>query len=141
MTAYRLKNASGKVISVENLARAIRNGIPHADITPEDARAMAEHILNFFGYNERIIDNVLEPQDRDAFYILEDSGILTTEREETTLYDGREWRIHYWLFCKDMISKLSRSKKDTSKFRQKHRLEPQENVYEEMPDDIWNICS
>src|SRR3989441_8075573 len=64
---------------------------------------MAQHVLNFFGYSERIIDNVLEPEDRDAFYMLEDSGILTTEREETTLYDGREWRIHYSMFRKERI--------------------------------------
>ncbi|HQQ25202.1 MAG TPA: hypothetical protein PLR51_02875, partial [Methanomassiliicoccales archaeon] len=29
-----------------------------------------------------------------------------TEREETTLYDGREWRIHYWLFRKERIFQL-----------------------------------
>ena len=72
----------------------------------EQAKEMAQHILNFFGYSERIIDNILEPEDRDAFYMLEDTGILTTEREETTLYDGREWRIHYWLFRKERIHEL-----------------------------------
>ena len=29
----------------------------------------------------------------DVFYTMEDLGILETEREETTLFDGREWRI------------------------------------------------
>ena len=75
---------------------------------PEDARAIAAHVLNFFGFNERIIDNVLEPDDRDTFYMLEDTGILETERDETTLYDGREWRIHYWMFRKDRIFDLAR---------------------------------
>jgi hypothetical protein len=75
---------------------------------PEDARAIAAHVLNFFGFNERIIDNVLEADDRDTFYMLEDSGILETERDETTLYDGREWRIHYWMFRKDRIFDLAR---------------------------------
>src|SRR2546421_12502113 len=77
----------------------------------EEARAMAQHVLNFFGYSERIIDNVLEPEDRDAFYMLEDSGILTTEREETTLYDGREWRIHYWMFRKKRSAQLVEGQK------------------------------
>jgi len=76
----------------------------------EQARSMAQHVLNFFGYSERIIDNILEPEDRDAFYQLEDTGILTTEREETTLYDGREWRIHYWLFRKERIFQLINAK-------------------------------
>ena len=88
------------VLTLENLTIAIRNGIDREGMPEEQAKEMAQHILNFFGYSERMIDNVLEPEDRDAFYMLEDTGILTTEREETTLYDGREWRIHYWLFRK-----------------------------------------
>src|SRR2546428_1226914 len=84
-------------LTVDDLTRAIKNSIDRTGMKEEEARAMAQHVLNFFGYSERIIDNVLEPEDRDAFYMLEDSGILTTEREETTLYDGREWRIHHWM--------------------------------------------
>jgi hypothetical protein len=120
------------------LAKAIRNSTPHADMSEDDAQVMAEHILNFFGYNERIIDNALEPEDRDAFYILEDAGILSTEREETTLYDGREWRIHYWLFCKEKITELA-SPKVQSKFRQRGEIDDRENIYEDIPEDIWNI--
>jgi hypothetical protein len=133
-----LKNKAGKVVSVLQLAKAIRNSTPHADMSEDDANVMAEHILNFFGYNERIIDNALEPEDRDAFYILEDAGILSTEREETTLYDGREWRIHYWLFCKDKITELA-SPKMLSKFRPRDEMEDHENIYEDIPEDIWNV--
>jgi len=92
----------------DSLAKAIRRSVGHEGMRPEDARAIAAHVLNFFGFNERIIDNVLEPDDRDTFYMLEDSGILETERDETTLYDGREWRIHYWMFRKDRIFDLAR---------------------------------
>jgi hypothetical protein len=93
-------------LTVEDLTQAIKNGIDREGMPEEQARSMAQHVLNFFGYSERIIDNILEPEDRDAFYQLEDTGILTTEREETTLYDGREWRIHYWLFRKERIFQL-----------------------------------
>ena len=31
---------------------------------------------------------------------------LGMEREETTLYDGREWRIHYWLLRRNKIAQL-----------------------------------
>ncbi|MCX6650159.1 MAG: hypothetical protein NT131_00655 [Methanomassiliicoccales archaeon] len=93
-------------LTVEDLTQAIKNGIDRDGMPDEQARSMAQHVLNFFGYSERIIDNILEPEDRDAFYQLEDTGILTTEREETTLYDGREWRIHYWLFRKERIYQL-----------------------------------
>src|SRR5262249_49893936 len=92
----------------DSLAKAIRRSGGHAGMRADDARSIAAHVLNFFGFNERIIDNVLEPDDRDTFYMREDSGILETERDETTLYDGREWRIHYWMFRKDKIFDLAR---------------------------------
>lgn len=92
----------------DSLAKAIRRSIGHEGMRSEDARTIAAHVLNFFGFNERIIDNVLEPDDRDTFYMLEDSGILETERDETTLYDGREWRIHYWMIRKERIIELAR---------------------------------
>ncbi len=102
-----LASANGPV-DFDSLAKAIRRSVGHEGMRPEDARSIAAHVLNFFGFNERIIDNVLEPDDRDTFYMLEDTGILETERDETTLYDGREWRIHYWMFRKDRIFELAR---------------------------------
>ena len=102
-----LLSVSGPV-DFDSLAKAIRRSVGHEGMRSEDARSIAAHVLNFFGFNERIIDNVLEPDDRDTFYMLEDTGILETERDETTLYDGREWRIHYWMFRKDRIFELAR---------------------------------
>src|SRR5215469_9348598 len=96
-------------LTVEDLTLAIQNSIRNRGMDEAQAHSLAQHILNFFGYSDRIIDNILEPEDRDAFYMLEDTGILTTEREETTLYDGREWRIHYWLFRKDKIMEMKDS--------------------------------
>lgn len=121
-------------LTVDALTRAIRNSIDSEGMAENEAQAMAQHILNFFGYSERIIDNVLEPEDRDAFYMLEDSGILTTEREETTLYDGREWRIHYWLFRKKRIYELVQGALPLEE-------EPVNapSVYEEMPEDLWEV--
>lgn len=122
------------VITIHELTMAIKNSIDSSqrEMQEEEAYDLAHRVLNFFGYSDRIIDNVLEPEDRDAFYMLEDSGILTTEREETTLYDGREWRIHYWLFRRERISELM-------------NLVPakasaggdQEFSYDDLPDDIW----
>ena len=68
---------------------------------------MAEHALGFFGYYNRIIDNALEPTDRNLFYMFQDYDLLTTESEETTLWDGREWRIHYWKFKPDLKEKVA----------------------------------
>jgi hypothetical protein len=119
-------------LTVKDLTLAIKNSIKNRGMSEEDAYALAQHILNFFGYSDRIIDNILEPEDRDAFYMLEDTGILTTEREETTLYDGREWRIHYWLFRRERINELM----DLTDFSKKEEDAPV-SVYEELPNDIW----
>jgi len=127
----KTEKGPASTLTVEDLTRAIKNSIDRSGMKEEEARAMATHVLNFFGYSERIIDNVLEPEDRDAFYMLEDSGILTTEREETTLYDGREWRIHYWMFRKERIAELSEAQKA------KEELARGATVYDEVPEDTW----
>jgi len=121
------------ILSVSDLTKAIQNSSDHRGMEETAAREMAQHVLNFFGFNDRIIDNVLEPEDRDAFYMLEDSGLLMTEREETTLYDGREWRIHYWLFKKDRIVDLVRRANE----REKSLLDEGLSVYSEVPEEVW----
>src|SRR3990172_6244578 len=125
-------NVSGGVagtVTMDDLTRAIKNSIDRSGMPEHQARLMAQHVLNFFGYSERIIDNVLEPEDRDAFYMLEDTGILTTEREEPTLYDGREWRIHYWMFKKDRIAELAEAR------RAKEEAQKDSSVYDRLIDD------
>jgi hypothetical protein len=134
--AYMTKLKKGPVdtLTVDDLTKAIKNSIDKSGMETEAARTMANHVLNFFGYSDRIIDNILEPEDRDAFYMLEDSGLLTTEREETTLYDGREWRIHYWLFRKEKIRQLVEAAGE----RERAAAEADEDlVYSDIPDDIW----
>lgn len=133
----KLKKSEGEsarsTLTVEHLTKAIKNSIDKAGMPEEEARAMAQHVMNFFGYSERIIDNVLEPEDRDAFYMLEDAGILMTEREETTLYDGREWRIHYWMFRKERIDELISGRRNADSAE-----DESQNVYDEVPEDIWS---
>ncbi len=122
-------------ITAEDLTLAIKNSIDkNMGMEEKQAYMLARHVLNFFGYSDRIIDNILEPEDRDAFYMLEDAGLLTTEREETTLYDGREWRIHYWLFRKDKIKEQVSS--DPAAVQED--ADEVSHVYDDLPDDIWH---
>jgi hypothetical protein len=137
MATKNLKNLNimtetSNILTLENLTRAIQNSMGLKGIDKSEAKRMAEHMLNFFGYSDRIIDNVLEPEDRDVFYMMEDSGLLTTEREETTLYDGREWRINYWLFRKSRIQELINLAKNDAE-----EDTDEDNVYDEIPEDVW----
>ncbi len=132
MVGIAVSTEDKRVLTVNQLATAIMKSIDRRDLNPAAATQMATHVMNFFGFNDTIIDNILEPEDRDAFYMLEDLGLLMTEREETTLYDGREWRIHYWLFRKDRIHDLV-AEDDGSDAED----EALSSVYDDIPDDIW----
>ncbi len=121
-----------RILTLEDLAMAISNRI---GIPEEDAVRDANFVMDIFGFDDRVIDNVLEPEDRQLFYILEEEGMLTTEREETTLYDGREWRTHYWLFKKNQVFVMSEEERE---IRRRRKARPQESdVYNQLPDDMW----
>lgn len=126
-------------ITVNLLARAISNGMSRQSrkMSDQEAYEIAFNVLNFFGYTNYVIDNMLEPEDRDTFYMLEDIGILDTEREETTLFDGREWRIHYWVLKPESVRKLA-------SVERKELVDdsPEESrIYEELPEEIWRSKS
>ena len=121
------------LITLESFKDAIKSSMKTPPMLEEAAVGLAEHMLNFFGFQDRIIDNMLDPEDRDAFYMLEDVGLLTTEREETGLPDGREWRIHYWLLREDRIMKALKQKSREGSSEKKSK----ESVYDQIPDDVW----
>lgn len=132
------------VISRFILAKAIQRSFlrknEEGSIESNVAEEMAEHVLNFFGYGERIIDNMLKTDDRDIFYMLEDLGILKTEREETTLYDGREWRINYWTLKKKYIADLTDgiNPENLCDITRPESCFDEEELYDELPDDMWD---
>lgn len=92
------------MITYETLKRALDTLLNGKGV---DTSNLAIYILNFFGYYDSIIDNILRSDDRDIFYMLEEEGIVATEREEITLIRGKIWRIHYWVLKKDKIIALA----------------------------------
>jgi hypothetical protein len=130
------------IITLEDLSTAIANRI---GIELEEARRDAGFVLDIFGFDDRVIDNVLDPEDRQLFYILEEEGMLTTEREETTLYDGREWRTHYWQIRKDTILRYAHYKRQTNRtvmYDDRRPLSPlgdtsDDDVYGQLDEDLW----
>ena len=62
-------------LSINELTEAIRQNIDE-NMESLVAEQMAEHALGFFGYYDRIIDNALEPTDRNLFYMFQDYELL-----------------------------------------------------------------
>jgi len=126
------------IITLDDLSKAIANRV---GIDVEEARRDAGFVMDIFGFQDRVIDNVLDPEDRQLFYILEEEGMLTTEREETTLYDGREWRTHYWVIRKDIILKYARdeNKRTGTVLSDKQTIGDisDEAIYDNISDDQW----
>ncbi len=126
------------IITLDDLSKAISNRV---GISIDEAKRDAGFVMDIFGFQDRVIDNVLDPEDRQLFYILEEEGMLTTEREETTLYDGREWRTHYWIIKKDVIIKYSQdqNKRIRSVLSNKQTIEDisDEAIYDALDDQIW----
>ena len=120
-------------LTLAQLTDAIRHKVD-ADMETSVAETIAEHALGFFGFSNRIIDNALEPTDRNLFYQLQDYDLLTTESEETTLWDGREWRIHYWKFKSNAeelarLAAIGKASKDDD--------DPYAGVYDGVPASLW----
>jgi len=126
------------VITLSDLSKAIANRV---GIDIEEARRDAGFVMDIFGFDDRVIDNVLDPEDRQLFYILEEEGMLTTEREETTLYDGREWRTHYWKLRKNTILDYAQDESLMGRNILINKVQPKnvsdEDIYETMTEDVW----
>jgi hypothetical protein len=126
------------IITLDDLSKAIANRV---GIDIEEARRDAGFVMDIFGFDDRVIDNVLDPEDRQLFYILEEEGMLTTEREETTLYDGREWRTHYWRLKKDTIARYSKEHSPERSNLLVDKKQPKnvsdDDIYNTIEDDMW----
>jgi hypothetical protein len=116
------------IIKVDDLTMVLKSRM---EIESEEARALAEFVLDIFGLEDRIIDNLLYPSDRQLFYFLEGKGILSTGRETISLYDGRDWRIHYWVFNRDLVRHFLTEEEKRTKEKK------EEDVYSELPPEAW----
>lgn len=126
-----------QLVTLHVLTKAIKTKL---DIDENEAKRYAEIVLDFFGYDDCIIDNILEHKERLLFYRLESEGILNTRREEIILDDGRNWRIHYWMLQKTIIFHPE-MEKNRKPIRKKNRdtplISPQSNVYSSLPEKAW----
>jgi hypothetical protein len=108
------------------LSRAISRRV---GVEVKEANLIALRVLNYFGYEDELIDNVLDQDDRRLFYFLQDLGLLGTAWQEEILPTGRTWRVFYWHLN---IDKIVRSATETD--RPKAEL----GVYDELPSSVWS---
>jgi len=128
------------VVKLDDMAYAIFNRIETYKDDFGAARNDADFIMDIFGYEERIVDNFLNNAARQLFYMLEEESIVQTDREESILTDGKEWRTNYWILRKDKVLKYAREGRKIIELKEKslhEKTNPQE-LYETLPLEIWN---
>jgi hypothetical protein len=116
-----------QIVTHEILTSAIKNRL---EVSQDVAQDLAFRVLNYFGFGDEIIDNVLDHDDRRTFYFLQDMQILTTHWEEALLPSGRIWRVFYWDLNTERILQYAVSPSEDS------RIEA--GLYETLPEDVWS---
>ncbi len=110
----------------EMLMRAISKKVGVDDAM---AGLISLRVLNYFGFEDSIIDNALDQDDRRLFYFLQDVAILKTDWEEAILPSGRTWRIFYWSLNSENITSIAMDVPI---------VKAQQGLYETLPADIWS---
>lgn len=118
-------------ITIEDIEKALLNTLGKKGMGKEEIKKLANYVMNFFGFEDTISDNLLKARDRDVFYTLQDVGILTTFQDQITIKKGKIWRIHYWVLKKDEILRLA-SLKDKKKSAEDY------TIYNEISNDVWS---
>ena len=95
---------SSSVVTIEEFEAAVI-ALLGERLGEKEAKEIARRAMNYFGFDDSVVDNTISPKDRDMFYILEEVGLITTFEDETFVEKGKRWRIHYWVLNKDKISK------------------------------------
>src|SRR3972149_1074439 len=97
------------VVTMSEAVAALRATVGRAGMPEDELRALADYLMSFFGFEQEAIDNNLDVADRDAFYMLEEEGLLTTRQGEVHIKKGKLWRIHYWILRVDRIKNFAKN--------------------------------
>ncbi len=117
------------VVTMSELRAALRATVGKRGMTEDDVGTLADYLMSFFGFDSEVIDNRLDMDDRDVFYMLEEVGLLGTRQEEIHIKKGKLWRIHYWVLRTARIKELAGT-----------RVPIQESggfAYDRLPAEAW----
>ncbi len=112
-------------VTLEQLAKAVERRLA---LSHDEAYGIAGRVMNYFGFESFIIDNAIDPEDRQMFYTLHDAGILRSSWETVLLLSGRNWRIFYWEINAADIDRIAGATEEAR---------PEEPVYRELPEEAW----
>ncbi len=113
------------MITVDMLVRAVES---KASLEKEEAESVAGQVMAYFGFDNRIVDNIIDKNDRKLFYMLQEAGILNSSWETLTLHNGKNWRIYYWYFSEQKIRECLAEQQ-----------EEEEDIYSSIPDEVWKM--
>jgi hypothetical protein len=121
--------ARGSLVTISELRAALRATVGRRGMTEDDIWTLADYVISFFGFDSEVIDNRLDMDDRDVFYMLEEGGLLGTRQEEVHIKKGKLWRIHYWILRTRRIKELAG--------RSKPVHEAGVFTYDDLPAEAW----
>lgn len=117
------------VITFQEMRDALVALLGRKGMGPDEVGELAEYLLGFFGYGTEVVDNILQPEDRDVFYMLEEEGLLSTRQEEVLVTPGKLWRLHYWILRVDRVKDaLEDGHQETEGY---------EDLYDSIADEVW----
>ena len=111
-------------ITIDKLARAVQKRLK---VGKDEAHALSQRVMNYFGFENVIVDNALDQADRRLFYRLHDAGLLRTSWENMLLLSGKHWRIFYWEINESDLDRVLSEGKNAS----------EEPLYNSLPDEYW----
>ena len=117
-------------ITIVDVESALMNTLGKKGMSEAEVKKLAIYVMNFFGFDDTVSDNLLKAKDRDVFYTLQDVGILSTFQDQITIKKGKIWRIHYWVLKKSEILKLAN-------LVEKKESRDEFGIYDEMSNDVW----
>ena len=117
------------IANISQVRQALRATVGRHGMAEESIGALADYVMSFFGFNTEVIDNRLDVDDRDVFYMLEEEGLLGTRQEEVFLKKGKLWRIHYWVLRTEQIKALARLNGSAVPVRV--------DLYGDLPAEVW----
>ncbi len=113
------------MITVQMLARAVEKAL---GLEKEKAGSIAGQVMAYFGFNGRIVDNIIDKNDRKLFYMLQEAGILNSSWETLTLHNGKNWRVYYWYFSEQNVREALTEESAE-----------EEDIYCSVPDEVWKM--